>query len=140
MGTPPYITAMGIVMGVIAAKGAVAVCSARGVITSSGVINNVHKLEGRRVVVVDMRSAVIAADTHTWAERVCADAELADLSVALVAGAHNDAALRDFAWCCALKGALRVVFLNLAAAMRWAERQAALDEHLRRRDGAHTVP
>jgi hypothetical protein len=140
MGTSPYIYDMGIVMSVIAAKGAVAVCSTRGVVTSRGAINNAHKLDGRRVVVVDMRSAVIAADPHSWAERVCADPELAELSVALVAGAHNDAAIRDFAWNCALRGALRVVFPRLAAAMRWAERQAVLDEYLRRRDGARTVP
>ena len=83
--------------------------------------------------VVDYSKAVLATDCEQMLASVATvQAAAMTAPAALVAGADNERLLREYAACCAGRGAAKAVFLRVEDAVAWAARQAQVVEYWRR--------
>jgi hypothetical protein len=121
--------------------GAIPVVRFVGLITKRTVENSRYSLQDDcSVLISDMRQAVLLCQPDVMADHICGHHRYKTFAAALVACEQNAEILRRFAWFCALRGVLRVVFLDPIEAMAWAVRQRAFAEYLAQQEGAQGSP
>jgi hypothetical protein len=112
-----------------------------GLMTEHAVATSSYPLQDEcRVLVSDMRQAVLLCPPDAMANHICGHPRYRTFAAALIACEQNAELLRKFAWFCALRGVLRVVFLDPAEAMAWAVKQQAFAGYLAQQEGGPGSP